>query len=291
MRNKKEKEKRNMKLNDTWKSILDIVLFLILFVLIQYIVMLIVGTSVLAAHHTPWATIQQALVTGNFHLTGKELSAVTILSSLLTILLFARTRWTPVSPVYLSSRPWQVLVWTALLTIGTILPSEWAIEKMQIAMPEDMEQLFDSIMQSPMGYAAIGILAPIAEEMVFRGAILRKLLTLLGNKRHWAAIALSAVLFGLLHGNLPQFIHAFVIGLLLGWLYYRTDSVIPGILFHWVNNTVAYIMFHLLPQMQDGKLIDLFHGDQKTMYLGLLFSLCIFIPSLLQLSNKLKKAQ
>lgn len=126
---------------------------------------------------------------------------------------------------------------------------------------------------------------------MFRGAILRKLLTLFGKQKHWIAIAVSAALFGLLHGNLPQFIHAFVIGLLLGWLYYRTDSIIPGILFHWVNNTVAYIMFHIMPQMQDGKLIDLFHGDQKTMYLGLLFSLCIFIPSLLQLNQKLKKAK
>ena len=277
-----------MKLNNTWKSILDIVLFIILFVLIQYVVTLIVGSSALAMRHTPWESIRQSLITGNFPLSGEILSAITILSSLLTILLFARTKWTP---IYLASKPWVVLVWTALLSLGTILPSEWGIEKMQVAMPAGMEQLFNSIMRSPLGYAAIGILAPIAEEVVFRGAILRKLLTLFGKQKHWIAIAVSAALFGLLHGNLPQFIHAFVIGLLLGWLYYRTDSIIPGILFHWVNNTVAYIMFHIMPQMQDGKLIDLFHGDQKTMYLGLLFSFCILIPSLLQLNQKLKKAK
>lgn len=280
-----------MKLNNTWKSILDIVLFIILFVLIQYVVTLIVGSSALAMRHTPWESIRQALITGNFPLSGEVLSAITILSSLLTILLFARTKWTPISRTYLASKPWLVLVWTALLSLGTILPSEWGIEKMQVAMPAGMEQLFNSIMRSPLGYAAIGILAPIAEEVVFRGAILRKLLTLFGKQKHWIAIAVSAALFGLLHGNLPQFIHAFVIGLLLGWLYYRTDSIIPGILFHWVNNTVAYIMFHIMPQMQDGKLIDLFHGDQKTMYLGLLFSFCILIPSLLQLNQKLKKAK
>lgn len=280
-----------MKLNNTWKSILDIVLFIILFVLIQYVVTLIVGSSALAMRHTPWESIRQSLITGNFPLSGEILSAITILSSLLTILLFARTKWTPISRAYLASKPWVVLVWTAMLSLGTILPSEWGIEKMQVAMPAGMEQLFNSIMRSPLGYAAIGILAPIAEEVVFRGAILRKLLTLFGKQKHWIAIAVSAALFGLLHGNLPQFIHAFVIGLLLGWLYYRTDSLIPGILFHWVNNTVAYIMFHIMPQMQDGKLIDLFHGDQKTMYLGLLFSFCILIPSLLQLNQKLKKAK
>ena len=88
-----------MKLNNTWKSILDIVLFIILFVLIQYVVTLIVGSSALAMRHTPWESIRQSLITGNFPLSGEILSAITILSSLLTILLFARTKWTaPPSP-------------------------------------------------------------------------------------------------------------------------------------------------------------------------------------------------
>ena len=38
-------------------------------------------------------------------------------------------------------------------------------------------------------------------------------------------------------------------------------------------------MFNLLPEMNDGKLIDLFHGDDRMMYGGLFFSLCIFVPS------------
>ena len=145
-------------------------------------------------------------------------------------------------------------------------------------------------MGEPTGYLAIGILAPLAEELVFRGAVLRTLLRLLGPRRHGLAILVSAVLFGAVHLNLPQFVHATLIGLLLGWMYYRTNSIISGVVFHWINNTVAYIMFNLMPQMADGKLIDLFHGDSRMMWMGLAFSVCILLPSLLQLSIRLKRA-
>lgn len=64
--------------------------------------------------------------------------------------------------------------------------------------------------------------------MCFRGAILRKLLTMFPKRQHWIAIAVSAVLFALAHFNVVQSLHAFLIGLLLGWLYYRTDSILPG---------------------------------------------------------------
>ena len=45
-----------------------------------------------------------------------------------------------------------------------------------------------------------------------------------------------------------------------------------------------------MPQMADGKLIDLFHGDAKIMYMGLAFSLCIFLPSLFQLWQRMRPA-
>ena len=73
-------------------------------------------------------------------------------------------------------------------------------------------------------------------------------------------------------------------------MYYRTYSIIPGVIVHWVNNTIAYIMFHIMPEISDGKLIDLFHGNNQLMYGGIFFSLCIFIPSLFQLALHLKKA-
>ena len=222
---------------------------------------------------------------------GRWLTVVTVLSSALTVLLFSRFKWAVLSNAYIKSHPWTVLAWVVLLAVGTILPSEWLDEKMQLALPKVYEQLFESILKEPWGYLAVGLLAPLAEEVVFRGAVLRSLLHTFGDKYHWIAIAASALLFGLIHFNLAQGIHAFIIGLLLGWLYYRTGSIIPGVVLHWVNNTIAYVMFNLMPQMADGKLIDLFHGDRHLMLEGLLCSLFILIPSIFQLAIKMKKVK
>ena len=143
-------------------------------------------------------------------------------------------------------------------------------------------------MKEPWGDVALGILAPLAEEIVFRGAILRTLLGMMSKKNHWVAIMISAAIFGVVHGNMAQFVNASLMGLLLGWMFYRTKSLVPGILMHWVNNTMVYILINIAPQ-SDGELIDLFHGDEKTMYYAVAFSLCIMIPSFIQMVMRLKK--
>ena len=158
---------------------------------------------------------------------------------------------------------------------------------MNITMSEDVKHLFESIMGSSWGYLALGILAPVAEELVFRGAILRSLMAYFNYRLPWIPIVVSALLFGAVHGNVAQFANAFVMGLLLGWLYCRTHSIVLGVALHWVNNTVAYTMYKLMPEMNDGQLIDLFHGDNKLMYMGLFCSLLVLLPSLFQLNKRM----
>ena len=195
----------------------------------------------------------------------------------------------PFSRTYLRSRPWGVLFWVFVLTFGTVIPSEWLLEQLDMEMPESVQHMFEQIMSTPVGYVAIGLLAPLAEEMVFRGAILRVLLKVFDRRWHWLPIVISAVLFGAVHGNMAQFLHAMLLGLLLGWLYYRTDSIVPGVVLHWVNNSIAYVIFNLLPQATEGKLIDLFAGNQRAVWMALGFSLCILLPSLFQLNERMKR--
>lgn len=268
---------------------LDILLYIVVFFLIQYVFVVATGVIGMWTGGQDWSTIGQAFVSGGFSLSGKMLVVATVLSSVLTLCLFAKLGWGPVSRNWLRSKPWGVLFWAAFAALGTILPSEWMVERMEYSLPEATEKLFEQIMGEPLGYLAIGILAPLAEELVFRGAVLRKLLAIFGEKWHWAAIVISALVFGAVHGNLPQFVHAALIGLLLGWMYYRTGSILPGVMFHWINNTVAYLMFNFMPQMADGKLIDLFHGDSRMMALGIIFSLFILVPSVLQLNQRMRK--
>lgn len=271
-------------------NIADVILYVIMFLLIQLISTYATAIVGMWMDGSTWAVIGQHLQKGSLELNSKELVAVTAIGSVSTFCIFIVCRWAVVKRNWLATKPWTALIWVVILALGTILPSEWLVERMEITLPESAEKLFESIMGEPLGYVAIGILAPLVEELVFRGAILRTLLKLFDRRWHWVAIVISALIFGAVHMNIPQFIHASLIGLLLGWMYFRTDSIIPGVAFHWVNNTVAFVMFHMLPQMNDGKLIDLFHGNHSTMMLSLLFSLCIFLPALFQLSYRLKRA-
>lgn len=267
------------------KGILDVVLYIILFIVIQMIVMY-AGAGIWAAvkHVGYMATVQDMATGGNAIL----LALTSVFSNVITLALFLRIKWTPVTRDYLLSKPWLQLLWVALFTLGAIIPLTFLYEQLGIEMDDSAERLFASLMKEPWGYVAVGILAPLVEEIVFRGAILRTLLDMMSKKNHWVAIMISAAIFGVVHGNMAQFVNALLMGLILGWMYYRTKSLVPGILLHWVNNTVAFILANILPQT-NGKLIDLFHGDEKTVYYAVGFSLCIMIPSFIQMIQRLKK--
>ena len=86
--------------------------------------------------------------------------------------------------------------------------------------------------------AVIG--APVFEEWLFRGVILAGFL-----KRYspTTAIVLSATIFALIHLNPAQSIGAFFIGLALGWLFYRTGSLWPGMVVHFINNAASSLVF------------------------------------------------
>lgn len=82
------------------------------------------------------------------------------------------------------------------------------------------------------------VIAPVTEELVFRGLILRGLL---GRWRPAAAILFSAGLFALVHFNPVQAPVALLLGLLTGWLYVRTRSLGLCILAHALNNAASYL--------------------------------------------------
>lgn len=204
--------------------------------------------------------------------------------SILTMAVFLLAKWSVVSRHWVRTRPWFVLFWCVVAALGAIVPSVWLQEHMP-ELPNVVEGEFDMIMKDRWGYLVVGLLAPLAEEMVFRGAILRSLLQWKQNP--WVGIAISALLFAVVHMNPAQMPHAFLIGLLLGWMYWRTDSIVPGVVYHWVNNTVAYILYNIYPN-PDLTLVEMFGSEQKVL-MALGCSLLIFLPSLFQLNQRLAK--
>jgi len=81
------------------------------------------------------------------------------------------------------------------------------------------------------------ILGPVMEEFVFRGIVLGGLLKSYSNT---TAILVSAFLFGIIHFNLAQFMLAFPLGLLIGYLYIKTHSIYLCMLMHGLYNTFSF---------------------------------------------------
>lgn len=220
--------------------------------------------------------------------TGTELDAMGViissgLAGVVTIAVFLAAKWAVVSRHWIRTRPWTVLFWCVIATLGSLIPSSW-LQELMPELPNTAEKAFDLVLKDRWGYFIVGLLAPLSEELVFRGAILRELLKWKENP--WIGIIISAMLFSLVHMNPVQMPHAFLVGILLGWLYYRTNSIIPGVTWHWVNNTIAYVMYNLTNP--DETLLEYF-GSQQRVLMAVGFSLMIFLPALYQLNQRLSK--
>lgn len=82
------------------------------------------------------------------------------------------------------------------------------------------------------------LLIPIAEELLYRGIVYKRLKLFLGVG---PALLLSALIFGIVHANLVQFLYAGVLGLLLAFLLEKTNALYAPVLGHMAANIVAVV--------------------------------------------------
>lgn len=114
-----------------------------------------------------------------------------------------------------------------------------------IPMPDFFKNLLLQLMSDHSVASAVMLViaAPLFEELLFRGIILDGLL------KHYSptkAIIWSAVLFGLVHLNPWQFLAAVVLGIFMGWIYYRTGSLLTTIFIHFIANGTGTLLGWLL---------------------------------------------
>jgi len=121
--------------------------------------------------------------------------------------------------------------WYILTGIESLFPSLAGIPDGTIGIPESRFSGMAGILE---GVIAI----PIFEEIVFRGILLGGLLRM--RCRPWLAILISALVFSILHHPVA-FVPALLMALVAGWLYWRTGSLIPGIIIHVVNNSLSFL--------------------------------------------------
>ena len=150
---------------------------------------------------------------------------------------------------------WKGTTKLIFVCVFSTIATAFVMEPISILLPEmpaDLKQQMELIMNGMPTWAAfisVSIFAPLFEEWLCRGLVLRGLLH---KTKPYLAIIASAAFFALIHGNLWQAIPAFGMGLLFGYVYYKTGSLKLTMLMHLTNNTMA-LALSKVPQFKDAE--------------------------------------
>jgi len=147
---------------------------------------------------------------------------------------------------------WAVLIFTGIFST---IAAAFVVEPLTALLPDMplwLEETMKKMMEKMPLWAtllSVSVFAPLFEEWLCRGLVLRGLLH---KMNPFSAIAVSAVFFAILHMNPWQAIPAFCLGLLFGYTYYKTGSLKLTMLMHCTNNTMA-VIFSKIPQFKEAE--------------------------------------
>lgn len=211
--------------------------------------------------------------------------AILIGNALFVWYVFAKEK-TSIHTGFLKSKPWPLLLICVCATLFFIMPGS---ELVSVLGLEEISDDFD-FMRAPLaGILAMGIMAPVAEEVLFRGIIMRSLLReRWAESRPWLAVLISALLFSLVHMNPDQMLGAFAMGVFSGWLCHRTGSLFPGIVAHMTNN-LSFFLINFIPTVNNAEsFYDLFQSS-TTYWLVLTLSILLCAASVYLADGELKR--
>ena len=207
--------------------------------------------------------------------------AILILGNLLIILLFIKKGYTNINKsccrTAMASFDKGLFLWILILELSAILPTNLFVGILNLS---DFDAATSDSATSMAAVVGICLLAPFAEELVMRGGVEEHLL----QWKHSPALAivLSSLLWSVLHFSPSLIISAFLSGLLLGWVYYRTRNVLACFLMHMVNNTASCIGEWLIPD--DTTSLDILF--QTRVIIITLFGIVLMIASLVNIQKR-----
>ena len=138
-----------------------------------------------------------------------------------------------------------VFFWIALglsAAGGTVVLGEVGnVTAWLVPLPPELARMFNQLTEGPLAISlfALAFVAPLTEETLFRGLLLRSF-----ERRYgwWPALVLSSALFAAFHLNVWQALAAFVAGLYLGWIYLKTQSLWPPMIAHGIFNGLPVVL-------------------------------------------------
>jgi len=146
-----------------------------------------------------------------------------------------------------------------------------------IPLPDFMRELFMTLSKADIyTFLVLTVSAPILEEFLFRGIILKGFLRIYSPQK---AIIWSSILFGFFHLNPWQFIPALFIGFVMGYIYWKTRSLLPCLFMHWLANSLGWYLGAYVDQeamnffelLDNSSLYYIIYGISIPILLGSLF--------------------
>ena len=156
-------------------------------------------------------------------------------------------------------QPWSLLGIVAIFTVIPFLAmvTEW---NDNVSLPESMatlEQMLRNIQQLAndttekfmtegslfSGLLIVAALAAISEELLFRSVIQKAFVKICKNAH--VGIIITAIVFSAFHGDFFGFVPRFILGLMLGYMFYLSGSIFPSMLMHFVNNGTIVMLYYL----------------------------------------------
>jgi membrane protease YdiL (CAAX protease family) len=148
-----------------------------------------------------------------------------------------------------------------------------------LGLENNLQSEMELMLGSRVGVASVAFVAPLLEELLFRGAIQGALMRYF--KSPWVGIVLAALLFGVIHLNPIQVFYATCLGIVFGWVYYRTGSLLPAILGHIINNSLAVISMVVLGESNELEMVTGETGVTGEAFMVVSFALVALLLGLL----------
>jgi len=247
--------KEGIRVGNKLKSFFAALGYLLIAFIIQVLVSVIGGMLIGLQYaykqsHNDLMNMEQQGMTNVVNEVAGKLNYILLISSIVTVLIFliiyAIRKKKLTEEILLKKTKLMNIVIAALIGTSVWLFNSGVLALLQLngllmEQIQGMNEILNPLTEANLFIMilTIGIVAPFAEEFLFRGVIYR---TLSKNISIPATIIIQGVLFGIYHANLIQGVYASLLGIIFGFITYKTQSLWPAIIAHMINNTIAVII-------------------------------------------------
>jgi membrane protease YdiL (CAAX protease family) len=178
-----------------------------------------------------------------------------------------------------------VILWGLILMLAlsvviepviNLFPAEW------------YDWVGDRLKQGGWMMATAVVVAPICEEVLFRGLIQGSLVRKRGP---WVGIPIASALFGIIHIVPQQVVAGFLLGMVIGFVYYKTRSLLAAIVLHLINNALSAFLTLFEPDEGPSPTLRQMIGNQTVYWVIFAVSALLVILSLVQVIGMIRKSR